>query len=101
MINNAGIMEISSFIQNHLRKYPDQDEPFRAVITDLIDKKLAVLLDDLRTHELVSGISTGSFSVDTAMDIATAIREAAPDLLSVYDGLVQLLLVAKSYPAKD
>ncbi|MBI3494718.1 hypothetical protein HY004_01915 [Candidatus Saccharibacteria bacterium] len=101
VLNHAGILEVSSFIQNYLRKYPDQDESLKAAITDLIDKKLAVLLDDLRTRELVSGISEGSFSVDTAMEIATAIRETAPDVLPVYDGLVQLLLVAKSYTAKD
>lgn len=101
VLNYAGILEVRNFIQYQLNKNPDLDQQLRAVITELIDKKLATLSSDSRTSELVSGISAGSFSIDTAMETAAAIRDAAPDMSDVFDGLIQLLFAADSLSTKD
>lgn len=101
VLNHAGIWDVRNFIHDQLNKNPDLDHQLRALIIELIDKKLAALLNDTRTSELVSGVSTGSFSIDMAMDTATAIREAAPDMSPLWDGLVQLMFVADSYPDKN
>lgn len=101
VLNNAEIWGVRNFIQDQLNKNSDLDKQLRAIIIELIDKKLAVLLGDPRTSELVSEMSTGKFSVDIAMDTSTAIRKAAPDMAPTCDGLVQLLFLAGSYPGRE
>lgn len=101
VLNNAEIWGVRNFIQDQLNKNSDLDKQLRAIIIELIDKKLAVLLGNPSTRELVSEMSTGKFSVDIAMDTSTAIRKAAPDMAPVCDGLVQLMFLADSYPGKE
>lgn len=101
VLNNAEIYGVRNFVQDQLNKNSDLDKRLRAIIMELIDKKLTLLLGDPRTSELVSEMSTGKFSVDMAMDTSTAIRKAAPDMAPTCDGLVQLLFLAGSYSVKD